>query len=336
MLLPRHRVNRILGLFTGVFAIVGLGAGQTATAEDKIPLSDDWSRGQLFELMGEYIEGKTPPSDFTKFAFKSNFHFPHDALWRNPVLDQDPRTNQIFGVDVSHHNTDKCKCKIGWSLLSDQKVAFTYLKATQGTTYYDKTFDINLQEIRALPSGKNIAVGAFHFLSADGSGADQAKNFLDIVKNKLGKNDLTPSLDVEWDVRTGPDGKVILGPDGKPKDFWRGIDGKVILGRVTDWLKAVAAVTNKKPVVYTNQVWWQERIGDAGTIEALAPYGIWISDLSAKGLLVEQPYVYKGAWNLWQFTFSATAQSGGLPTGDTVDADVFDGTNDAFLKIIRQ
>src|SRR5262249_1373752 len=159
-----------------------------------------------------------------------------------------------------------------------------YLKATQGTTYYDKSFDPNLQGIRALPSGKNIDVGAYHFLSATGSGADQAKNFLDVVGAKLGKSDLTPSLDVEWDVRTGPAGKVTRGPEGKGKDFWVGTDGKVILTRVMEWLKTVEAATHKAPIVYTNQVWWQERIGGAGTIEALAPYRIWISDLSAKGL----------------------------------------------------
>ncbi|WGS19233.1 MULTISPECIES: GH25 family lysozyme [unclassified Bradyrhizobium] len=304
--------------------------------EGKTPLTSDASRGELFELMGQVVEGQTPAGEFSQFAFRSNFRFAHDALWRNPVLEEDARADQIFGIDISHHLTDKCRCKIDWSLLADQKVAFAYLKATQGVSYYDRSFEPNLDGIRALPAGKKIDVGAFHFLSADGAGEDQAKNFLDVVGSKLGKDDLTPSLDVEWDVRTDASGKVILGPDGKPKDFWKGTDGAVILGRVLAWLKVVQARTNKVPIVYTNALWWEERIGKAGSIEqSLSQYRVWISDLSSKGLKVEQPYIYKGKWHLWQFTFTATAEKGGLPTARTVDADVFDGNAADFAKTLK-
>jgi lysozyme len=189
--------------------------------------SSSWDRSSKDKLRPE--SSASSPS-------RANFRFDHDALWRNPVLDEDPRSDQIFGIDISHHLTDKCHCKVDWASLVDQKVAFAYLKATQGVNYYDRSFEPNLEGIRAFPSGKKIDVGAFHFLSADGSGEDQAKNFLDVVGSKLGKDDLTPSLDVEWDVRTDASGKVILGPDGKEKDFWKGTDGSVILGRVLAWL----------------------------------------------------------------------------------------------------
>jgi lysozyme len=317
---------------------IALGtSGLTVAAEmQKIPLTDDASRGQLFELMGQIIEKNTPPGEFSQFAFRASFRFPHDAIWRNPVLDEDPRTGQIFGIDISHHLTDKCHCKVDWALLTEQKVAFAYLKATQGVDYYDRSFEPNLDGIRALPSDKKIDVGAFHFLSADGSGEDQAKNFLDVVGSKLGKDDLTPSLDVEWDVRTDASGHLILDPDGRPKDFWKGTDGSVILARVLAWLKAVQAKTNKVPIVYTNPTWWEERIGKAGTIEqSLSQYRVWISDLSSKGLKVEQPYTYDGRWHLWQFTFTATADEGGLPTAHTVDADVFNGDASSFANALK-
>jgi lysozyme len=326
------RTTKPLGLALALF----LNSQPIASAAEKTPLTDDLSRGQLFELMGQIVESQTSPSDFSQFAFRANFRFSHDAIWRNPVLDQDPRVDQIFGVDVSHHITDKCHCEIDWNLLADQKVSFAYLKATQGVKYVDPSFKPNLDGIRAISAGKKIDVGAFHFLSADGSADDQAGNFLDTVGTKLGKDDLTPSLDVEWDVRTDAAGRVILGPDGKPKDFWKGTDGSVILARVLAWLKLVEAQTHKIPVVYTNQTWWQERIGKAGTIEqSLAHYRVWISDLSSKGLKVEQPYVYKGKWNLWQFTFTASADKGGLPPGQTVDASVFDGTPEMFTKVMK-
>ncbi len=332
---PRRNLKRFMSIVAVPATIIVTAAVSPAAAQKKI-LADDWSRGQLFELMGQYIEGKTPASDFQQFAFRGNFSFPHDAVWRNPVLEQDPRMDQIFGVALSHHNTDNCHCKIDWGLLAEQKVAFAYLKATQGIDYYDPKFDDYLQGIRALHADNRIQVGAFHFLSASGSAESQADNFRDVVGTKLGANDLTPSLDVEWDVRTA-NGKVILGPDGKPKDFWVGTDGKTILSRVLQWLKIVETRTHKIPIIYTNQVWWSDRIGNAGTIQqSLAHYPVWISDLSSKGLAVEQPYVYKGAWNLWQFSFTAAALKGGLPPGGTVDADVFDGSPDAFAKALKQ
>jgi lysozyme len=333
------RPYRLPGILAGVLALVTLTAGSrtvSAQSPDKIPLTDDASRGQLFELMGQTIEAQTAPADFTQFAFRANFRFPHDAIWRNPVLDQDPRTDQIFGVDVSHHNTDNCNCKINWGLLADQKVSYAYLKATQGIKWYDKTFGPHLKDLRALPSGKKIEVGAYHFLSADGSGENQAENFLDVVGTKLGADDLTPSLDVEWDVRTDAQGHLILGPDGKAKDFWKGTDGAVILQRTLAWLKVVEERTHKIPIVYTNKNWWDERIGKAGTIEqALSHYRVWISDLSSKGLKVEQPYLYKGTWHLWQFSFTATAEKGGLPPGRAIDADIFDGTPEMFAKLLK-
>ncbi len=337
MFMDFHRPHGRTRTFIVVFSVLfGIGAPIASAQEAKTPLTTDASRGELFELMGQIVEAQTPPGEFSQFAFRANFRFAHDALWRNPVLDEDPRSNQIFGIDISHHLTDKCKCKVDWALLADQKVAFAYLKATQGVSYYDRSFEPNLEGIRALPAGKKVDVGAFHFLSADGSGEDQAKNFLDVVGSKLGKDDLTPSLDVEWDVRTDASGKLILGPDGKAKDFWEGTDGSVILGRVLAWLKAVQTQTKKVPIVYTNALWWRERIGKAGTIEqSLSQYRVWISDLSSKGLKVEAPYNYKDKWHLWQFSFTATAEKGGLPPGHAVDADVFDGDAASFASLLK-
>jgi hypothetical protein len=135
---PRGRIRTFIAAFSVLF---GVGAPIAPAQEAKTPLTTDASRGELFELMGQIVEAQTPPGKFSQFAFRANFRFAHDALWRNPVLDVDPRSNQIFGIDISHHLTDKCKCKVDWALLADQKVAFAYLKATQGVSYYDRSFD---------------------------------------------------------------------------------------------------------------------------------------------------------------------------------------------------
>ena len=315
-------------LFVAVSTIL---AAETAcptvvkAAQGKVALVDDRSRGQLFEAMGEDLESPAPASDVALFAFRAAFRFPHDALWRNPVLNAEPRTGQIFGIDVSHHNVGECHCKLDWAALAQQHIRFAYLKATQGANYYDDQFDNYLHGIRTLLPAKRIEVGAYHFLSADGSAQDQAENFTSVIDGKVGEEDLRPSLDLEWDVRTSG-GHVILGANGKAKDFWVGTDSRDILAKTLKWLELVERHTHKTPVVYTNAGWWRERIGPlSGMQAALGRFPVWISDLSSKGLRVEQPYVYQGNWYMWQFTFTATFENGGLPSGSTVDADVFKG-----------
>jgi lysozyme len=339
--LNRNRYQSFLiGLATGglILAIAFLvGPLRTSIYADttKIPLTDDWSRDQLFNLMSSYVQAEKPPSETTQFAFNASFRFAHDALWRNTALDQDPRVKQIFGIDVSHHNVDACHCDIDWNALANQKITFAYLKATQGTRYFDKTFDRNVRGIRALPPGKRIQLGAYHFLSAEGSGRDQAANYLEVTKSKIGDDDLAPVVDLEWDVRLGANKRVVKGRDGRPYDFWTPIAGKEILKRTIEYLETVRKATHKVPVVYTNQVWWRERIGLDATMVALAPYRLWISDLSKSGLLLERPALHQGPWDLWQFTFSATADEGGLPPGSRVDASVFDGTAEQFVSDLK-
>jgi lysozyme len=336
----KHYQNLLVGLATaGVIFGLAMSVGSTDTPAradmPKIALTDDWSRDQLFKLMNSYIKTEAPPGETAPFALNANFRFAHDALWRNPLLDQDLRVGQIFGIDISHHNVDGCHCDIDWNALANQKVTFAYLKATQGTQYFDKTFDHNLQKIRKLPTSEKIEVGAYHFLSAEGSGKDQAANYLDVTKGKIGDNDLAPVVDLEWDVRIGPDKKVVKGGDGRPYDFWTPIASTEILKRTIEYLETVRKATHKVPVVYTNQVWWRERIGQDSTMVALAPYHLWISDLSASGLRLEKPALHRGPWNLWQFTFSATADAGGLPPGGTVDASVFNGTPGQFASDLK-
>src|ERR1700730_11255910 len=89
-------------------------------------LIDDFSRGQLFalEIKAEGLAGKAG-----QFALPLPFTFPRDI-----------RGDSVFGIDVSHHNQDDCTCTIQWSLLPKNKVDFVYAKASQGLSYYDRTF----------------------------------------------------------------------------------------------------------------------------------------------------------------------------------------------------
>jgi lysozyme len=320
-----------LGVFGASCAAVLISAcfmsSGVSHAQEQLALEQDQSRAELFNLLIERLRAQADPSQKNLFRPRG-FAFPRDAIWDDPDKDVNPRKNSIFGIDVSHHNDRDCGCKLDWGAIQAQKIAFAYVKASQGTKYVDDRFAEHWRDIKSLPADKLILRGAYHFLSADGLGEAQAQNFLGVLGRAFEPSDMPPTLDLEWDVRIA-NGKIILGPDGKARDFWDNTSPQDILDRTLAWLKAVAAATGRIPLVYTNRVWWLERIKDEEKFAALGRYKIWIADYSKSGRATEKPAVpSQSAWHLWQFTAAAKFTSGGLSTA--VDANIFKGTDKEF------
>ena len=95
----------------------------------------------------------------------------------------------IYGIDVSNHQG-----KIDWKEVktwNDNKIYFVYIKATEGATYRDKMYDINIKGAKS----NNILVGSYHYFRTTSSVQKQFENF----KNTVAKNkqDLIPLVDVE-------------------------------------------------------------------------------------------------------------------------------------------
>lgn len=321
------------------FAIVTaflLTAGQ-ASAADK-PLTDDPSRSDLFALMTSYKADAAPAPERQKYAFPLTFSFPHDAKWKDPILDDAPRSSQLFGVDLSHHNADDCHCMPNFAAMYDQEVRYAYLKASQGVQGFDNYYIRYRNAAKSVPADHRLMLGAYHFLSADGSGVAQAAHFLTVTRGTISADDLPPTLDLEWDVRVGPDHKVITDPNGKAHDFWTGPPGSntpvppdEILRRTLAYLSAVKAATGRIPLVYTNREWWRQRIGSESRIAALSGYPIWIADYGTSGRAVETPsMVNNGQWLLWQFSNKGRFTTGGLPSARTIDVNVFSGSVASF------
>ncbi|MED4726893.1 glycoside hydrolase family 25 protein [Aneurinibacillus migulanus] len=61
---------------------------------------------------------------------------------------------KIKGIDVSHHNGT-----VDWKKVAADGVKFVFLKASEGTTFVDKTFKTNAANARA----NGIRVGAYHY-----------------------------------------------------------------------------------------------------------------------------------------------------------------------------
>jgi lysozyme len=98
----------------------------------------------------------------------------------------------VRGIDVSHHQKE-----IDWPKVARDDVAFAFIKATEGGDHRDTRFAGNWQEARAA----GLKVGAYHFFTFCRSGADQARNFLNMLGP--GKGDLPAALDLEFGGNCG-------------------------------------------------------------------------------------------------------------------------------------
>ncbi|MEI7055579.1 GH25 family lysozyme [Nocardioides sp. CCNWLW239] len=92
----------------------------------------------------------------------------------------------VRGIDVSHHNGT-----VDWAQVAEQDIDFAWLKATEGSAHVDTRFAANWAGAREA----GIATGAYHFMSFESPGADQARNMIAHVPRVAGT--LAPVVDLE-------------------------------------------------------------------------------------------------------------------------------------------
>lgn len=187
----------------------------------------------------------------------------------------------VKGIDVSHYQE-----YINWDSVSHQKLDFVFVKATEGITLSDSLFENNWQEINRV----GLRRGAYHFFRPSFSAEQQALNFIRNVP--LDNGDLPPVLDVE-----------VL--DGASKI-------EVLAGMYT-WLYMVEIAYGVKPVIYTNQIFYNTYLAGHFT-----DYPLWIARYN-----VRQPKLADGRkWNFWQY-----GDGTNLPgIAGKVDFNVFHGS----------
>ncbi|MEK7256826.1 MAG: GH25 family lysozyme, partial [Bacteroidota bacterium] len=188
------------------------------------------------------------------------------------------------GIDVSHHQH-----RIEWEAVAAQNIHFAFAKASEGVTLRDSFFLRNWLEMRRT----GIKRGAYHFFRPSYSAGVQAQNFL--LCFDIENGDLPPVLDVE--VTDGV----------SPEDLRTGI---------STWLRMVETVCQIKPILYTNQKFFNEYL--AGHFEN---YPVWI----ARYHPWRKPVLETSqAWNFWQY--GNRGRLDGI--GGDVDFNVFNGNMD--------
>lgn len=188
----------------------------------------------------------------------------------------------LQGIDVSHHQE-----KIDWeAVVKKNDLQFAFVKATEGSDFEDSLFYANWEQLQKI----GIRRGAYHYFRPYGCGFEQALHFMDKVK--LAPGDLAPVLDLET-------------TDGMPPE--------IMLEEVRIWLQTVERSLNVRPILYTNQDFYEKYL--VGVFDS---HPLWIARYSD-----QEPALKGGSmWHFWQYTNEGCLE--GIP--QNVDLNIFRGT----------
>ena len=167
---------------------------------------------------------------------------------------------EVHGIDVSHHQRH-----IEWDSVATTYVDFVFMKASEGVTFKDSLFQFNWANTKRV----GLYRGAYHFFRPGYSGFEQADHFLAQVDLKPG--DLAPVLDVEV-------------MDDVPR--------VKLLKEMYAWLYTIEARTGMKPIIYTNQKFYNRHL--EGYFD---DYPLWVARYNSR----TPNLVGDKIWDFWQY-----------------------------------
>ncbi len=167
----------------------------------------------------------------------------------------------IHGIDLSHYQGN-----VFWEVVGKTKMAYVYLKATEGGTRIDDKYKQNID----LAHSYGLKVGSYHFYRPRISQVDQLHNFM--AQCRPGDQDLLPMIDVET-------------RSGLPREEFR--------DSLAKFLVLVEKAYRQRPLVYTGTSFYNSNLQGL-----LDDYKLMIAQYSSR-----QPVLADGKeYILWQYT----------------------------------
>lgn len=247
---------------------------------------------------------------------KMTFAFYKEGIAQIPEGQNYRHGNVAYGIDVSKHQG-----RIDWQNLYMsanengsvsgnldvspkyiQPILFTFVKATEGSDFYDTRFSENYSEAKRC----GILRGAYHFLSIKSDGKSQAKNFID--HTLLEEGDLPPVLDIE----KYENAQVNMSDE----DFSK------IIPIAKEWLQEIQKHYGVKAIIYTNMSTYNTFLKVDNTLNN---YNYWIAYPGT-----EKPNVNNCI--IWQFTHKGKVA--GIQDNYT-DINVFYGSYDELKMFVK-
>ncbi|SDL10245.1 lysozyme [Nocardioides sp. YR527] len=204
----------------------------------------------------------------------------------------------VRGIDVSHHNGT-----VDWPRVAEQDIDFAWIKATEGSAHVDTRFAANWAEARRA----GLATGAYHFMSFESPGADQAHNMIATVPRVAGT--LAPVVDLE--------------PYGSFKgNLPPATEVRTILDPLLAKLEAHYGIA---PVIYTTPSAYR-----AYLVDAYPDNPIWFRSVAWP------PRVPDGrSWTIWQYSNRDRLKGVGSEDEAYVDMNVLSDDTDLDELVVR-
>lgn len=191
------------------------------------------------------------------------------------------------GIDVSHYSGT-----IDWTQVKAAGIDFAFAKATEGTTFVDPTFATNWDAMKSA----GVIRGAYHFFHPELDPTDQA-NFVVATVGTLSATDFPIVLDMETNG---------------------GESESTVVANALTFLSVVEAATGRTPIIYTSN---RVITTVSGSSPLFASYALWDAEYGVACPVIPAPWT---TWSIWQTDGTGTVD--GVPSGDTVDLDTFNGT----------
>ncbi len=168
----------------------------------------------------------------------------------------------IHGIDLSHYQGE-----VFWEAVGDNsKMAYVYLKATEGGTRVDPTYKKNIE----LAHKYGLKVGSYHFFRPKVELQQQMENFKS--QCRPGDQDLIPMIDIETTS---------------------GLDTEEFCDSLFKFLKLVEMEYKQKPLLYTGTNFYNRHL--LGKIDS---YKLMIAQYSTRIPVLAD----KRDYDMWQYT----------------------------------
>lgn len=127
-----------------------------------------------------------------RYRYKAKKRTPVDPTLRDPFyvpseLQCEDTCSHVHGIDLSHYQGQVFWEHVGQNM----KMAYVYLKATEGGDRIDDRYERNIQ----LAHRYGIKVGSYHFFRPKSPAAEQLSNFR--MQCRPAEQDLIPMIDIE-------------------------------------------------------------------------------------------------------------------------------------------
>jgi lysozyme len=205
-----------------------------------------------------------------------------------------PARYKIHGIDVSRHQEDIDRKRVDSMRSNGQRIRFVFIKATEGISRQDPSFEKNWKNIRK----SRLLRGAYHFYYPSRDALEQSNNFISQVE--LEKGDLPPVVDIEY-------------TNGRSKT-------KICKG-LSVFITALEKHYKVKPIIYTNLSFYNDYLD--GQFDT---YPLWISCYFEEERFEAS---CQHQWTFWQH--SERGKVDGI--SGSVDFNVFKGSEDDLRKL---